>query len=318
MSTSLYAAGMVGLAARAFAREEVLFSAQGSLRMFLSRRFYRPAPVPRTGDALLAAALLFPLYYYFSLYLQKFISGGEKHLDWKTLAVLIAVPLYTLFLALPMGLAQYLKVALPTTFLWRRPPVRSVIGVLLMGASSWILAMQLLALQSRVWPMAGGPDPFEHVVKQLNEQSGGTAILLFLIAFTPALCEEHFFRGFLQQGLGRKHKWFALISVGLIFGFFHVSVYRAPILSFFGIILAYVAWKSRSIWPGMILHFMHNALTLKGPEWARLPFEEPVHGGEVPFIPPAYFVPAIVLFVVGLLLVKSLKEADAVHEAHHH
>ena len=49
---------------------------------------------------------------------------------------------------------------------------------------------------------------------------------------------------------------------------------------------------------------------LKGAEWSRMPYEEPVKGGVLPTIPLPYLLPALGLFALGLLLVKSLKEAE--------
>ena len=83
---------------------------------------------------------------------------------------------------------------------------------------------------------------------------------------TPALCEEHLFRGFFQQGLGRKSKWGTIVLVGLVFGFFHIPpVAKVPLIGGLGMVLAYTAWQTRSIWPGVLMHFMHNSLSLLGP-----------------------------------------------------
>lgn len=305
LSTCLYAAGMVTLAARVFAREEVMFSAQGSLRLFLSRRFFKELATPRPGDALLAAALMFPANFYVSLWLQKLlVHDVSKPLEWQSVAILLIIPQYGLFLTVPLLVSRYLKTNLKTTFQWFRPSASAVAGALMMGASSWLVVTQLVAWQSRVWPYNSMEMGVEHAFKQLAETLPGQIMLIFLIALTPAICEEHFFRGFFQQGLGHKKKWGTIVLVGAVFGFFHFPVFRMPITATLGMVLAYTAWQTRSIWPGVIIHFMHNSLSLIGPGVFRLPEDDKkIPGAPLPDVPLQLLLPAAILFGLGLFIV---------------
>ena len=303
-STCLYAAGMVALAARVFAREEVLFSAQGSLRLFLSRRFFKEMPTPRPGDVLLAAGILFPLNFYVSLSLQKMLVADVlKPIEWPVLAFLLIIPQYGLFLAAPMLVSKYLKANLKATFQWNRPCGRAIAGAALMGGASWLIAIQLLAWQSRFWPVNTSDMGVEHAFKQLAKTVAGQYFLIFLVALTPAICEEHFFRGFFQQGLGRKNKWATIALVGAVFGFFHFPVFRMPITSLLGMVMAYTAWQTRSIWPGVLMHFLHNGLSLLGPGLVHLSEEKPVAGEPLKDLPLQLFLPALALFALGLFFV---------------
>ncbi|MEI6232256.1 MAG: ABC transporter permease subunit/CPBP intramembrane protease [Planctomycetota bacterium] len=317
VSTCLYAAGMVTLAARVFAREEVMFSAQGSLRLFLSRRFFKESPTPRPGDVLMAAALLFPLNFYVSLWLQKMlVLDASKPIEWSVLAALVIVPQYGLFLAGPLWVSTYLKANWKTTFQWNRPSLNAVIGAALMGCSSWLIAIQLITWQSRVWSFGSGDMGMEHALKQLSSTALGQGFLIFLIALTPAICEEHFFRGFFQQGLGRKNKWATIVLVGAVFGFFHFPVFRMPVTAVLGMVMAFTAWQTRSIWPGVLMHFLHNGLSLVGPGLLKLGGDETKSGAAAfPIIPQSYFGIAVVSFVLGLMLVsRAGKHAVAVIE----
>ena len=303
-STCLYAAGMVALAARVFAREEVLFSAQGSLRLFLSRRFFKEMPTPRPGDVLLAAGILFPLNFYVSLTLQKLlVADALKPIEWPVLAALLIVPQYGLFLGGALLVSTYLKANLKSTFQWNRPCGRALTGAALMGVASWLIAIQFLAWQSRFWPVNTSDMGVEHAFKQLAKTVAGQFFLIFLVALTPAICEEHFFRGFFQQGLGRKNKWATIMLVGAVFGFFHFPVFRMPITSLLGMVMAYSAWQTRSIWPGVLMHFLHNGLSLLGPGLLRLSEEKPVAGEPLKDLPLQYFLPALALFAVGFFFV---------------
>ena len=75
-------------------------------------------------------------------------------------------------------------------------------------------------------------------------------IVLLLLAIVPAITEEFCFRGFLLSGIARgMSKWPAILLAGLIFGIFHFMIDRIPITALVGVVLAYLCWQSRSIWP---------------------------------------------------------------------
>ena len=311
-STCLYAAGMVALAARVFAREEVLFSAQGSLRLFLSRRFFKPSLTPRAGDALLAAALLFPLNFYVQTYLQKILIAGGKTIPLTAVVIPLLAAMYGVFLAVPLIVAKYLKADFKSTFLWKAPSARAMFGALLMGSTSWLIASQLVAWQSRFWD---SPDMgLEKLIDPLTHSLGGWALLVFLIALTPAICEEHFFRGFLQQGLSgeqaskRRTNWSVIILVGAIFGFFHIPVFRQPVTFLMGVALAWTASETGSLWPGALTHFMNNALAIFGGMILGLDQNAPVKGEHIPDVPMGYFAAAVGVFAAGVLLVRRRSE----------
>ena len=87
-------------------------------------------------------------------------------------------------------------------------------------------------------------------------------ISLFIIGFLPALFEETFFRGGLQNFLTR---WFkspltAIIVTAIIFSLVHLS-YSGFLLRFaLGIILGYIFYYSGSLWLSILCHFLFNGL----------------------------------------------------------
>lgn len=108
----------------------------------------------------------------------------------------------------------------------------------------------------------------------------GLVATVALIALTPAVCEELVFRGLVLRGLSRaRSRWVPLLGSALLFGAFHVQPMQAIPAAVLGVLLAHVALRSRSILPGMALHFAVNALAvlavveggpLLGPSWALL------------------------------------------------
>jgi sodium transport system permease protein len=87
--------------------------------------------------------------------------------------------------------------------------------------------------------------------------------LFFFIAVLPGICEEVAFRGTLLYGLRRRLTPVKLVLVvGLIFGLFHVALFRIVPTAFMGIVLTTVALLTGSIFPGMLLHAGNNAFAL--------------------------------------------------------
>jgi len=85
--------------------------------------------------------------------------------------------------------------------------------------------------------------------------------LLLYIAVLPAICEELAFRGMLLSGL--KHRFrpaILVVGIGIIFGFFHMTLYRIAPTAALGMILTAIAMMTGSVFPGMLLHAGNNAL----------------------------------------------------------
>jgi sodium transport system permease protein len=311
LSTTLYAAGAVALAARVFAREEVLFSAQGSVRLFLRRRFFTPSMLPKPGDALLVAALVFPINFYFQTWLGRILVDPTAGLESGQFALLVLLPQYLLFLGLPLAAAWYLKLDLRQTFQWRAPPLTGLLGAACLGCASWLIAQQVVAWQSHFWEYVPGEMKLvEKALEPLTESAPGIALLIFMMGVTPGLCEEHLFRGFVMQGLRRSGKWAAIITVGVIFGAYHFPIFKQPVVMLLGVALAYTAWETRSLWPAVLFHFLHNSLSVVGPGWLGLSEEPPVAGQPLPDIPVKFLLPAAALFAAGLWLVRSKRATE--------
>jgi len=87
--------------------------------------------------------------------------------------------------------------------------------------------------------------------------------LYLYVAVLPAICEEIAFRGMLLNGLRRRLRPAALmVSVGIIFGLFHMTLFRIAPTALLGMILTGIALMTGSIFPGMLMHAGNNAFGL--------------------------------------------------------
>jgi uncharacterized protein len=88
-----------------------------------------------------------------------------------------------------------------------------------------------------------------------------TYATLLVAVFIAPFCEEIFFRGFVFQGLrnGMPVGW-AIVFSALLFGVAHADPGSFAVLFIIGIALAFLRWRTKSIWPGMILHMLNNGI----------------------------------------------------------
>jgi ABC-2 type transport system permease protein/sodium transport system permease protein len=93
-------------------------------------------------------------------------------------------------------------------------------------------------------------------------------MVLFVFAVTPAICEEGLFRGFVLSSLHRYSAAWAIGLSAILFGLMHVLTSNVLALerflpsTFMGLILAWIALRTGSIWPGVLLHALHNGFLL--------------------------------------------------------
>ncbi|MDX6539965.1 MAG: protease family protein [Gaiellales bacterium] len=84
----------------------------------------------------------------------------------------------------------------------------------------------------------------------------------FVVAVVAPIVEELTFRGLGYSLLARYGRWVAIVGTGLAFALAHGLVDAFPILAAFGCGLAYLRSRVDSVYPGMIVHGLFNAIAL--------------------------------------------------------
>jgi len=92
--------------------------------------------------------------------------------------------------------------------------------------------------------------------------AGAFAANLVLFAVIAPAVEELTFRGVGQSLLRFTGRWPSILLVGLAFGVWHGLVQALLVLIPFGIGLAYLRDRTRSVLPGMAVHGLFNAAAL--------------------------------------------------------
>lgn len=102
---------------------------------------------------------------------------------------------------------------------------------------------------------------YSDLVKANNFLEG--LLIIFIVAFIPAICEEVFFRGFVQKSFEQKLKpVYAGLITGLFFALYHFNPYGFVFLTILAFYFSYAVYKTNSIFTSMILHFINNFLTV--------------------------------------------------------
>jgi membrane protease YdiL (CAAX protease family) len=97
------------------------------------------------------------------------------------------------------------------------------------------------------------------VAEPVFEAGYGWPALLLTVCLQPAIIEELAFRGVILGGLGRILKPAEAVAVSsLMFMVLHLAPISFPHLFVMGLALGLLRLRSGSLYPGMVLHFLHN------------------------------------------------------------
>jgi sodium transport system permease protein len=251
--TLVYAAVALRWAIDQFQREDVLFreAEQFSLSSWIRHLYRDREPTPTGAQATLCFALILASSWFLMQFLA--LRGGL------TLAAVVAGQL---IIVIPPVLMAILLTSAPSRTLrltWPEPRYFALAVALVVALNP--LVNELRPLVERLFPI---PSVVKVTLSQMMSQSSSLAVSILIFALVPAICEEFAFRGFILSGLERQHRTrSAILLAALLFGFLHVllslfqQLFNATLL---GIVLGMLAVRSRSILPGILFHFLNNAL----------------------------------------------------------
>jgi sodium transport system permease protein len=249
---------------------------------------------PSAGQALLLFTVAFVLLWFLFVPWQKRdLVSGLLATQWLGMLGLVAL------------LARVTRRPLAAMIALRRPPARAVIGAVIIGASAW----GAVAMLSE-WLVPVPREVLEQLRRALipEDHSRGLALNLLLVAATPAVCEEVLFRGVVLRGLAtRLAPSAAIVLTGVLFGLFHLDIWRLLPSTVLGILLSWVALETRSLVPSMIIHFCNNAVLVT---LASLGFERRL-GSLGRGTGAVLFAVCVALVALGAFLVRREKGLEA-------
>ena len=169
-----------------------------------------------------------------------------------TLIIGIPVIVYLKYRNIPMAVALRLNSISP----------RSMLSVILFSIGIIVLIDELDRI---IYILFGQPEYLEELAEQLKISSiySGMIIIVTTVLIAPFV-EEMLFRGYLQKIL--EDSWQdvtkAVLITSLFFAFVHLNLYWVVQIYLLGLVLGFLAWRTNSIWPGLILHGLNNGFAV--------------------------------------------------------
>jgi sodium transport system permease protein len=112
-------------------------------------------------------------------------------------------------------------------------------------------------------------------MRPLTDQMAATPwiYLVLLMAVVPAICEELAFRGFMFGGLLRDRQPFrAILVTAVLFGVSHGVLQQSISATVMGLLLGWIAWRTGSVVPTILIHAINNSLSVSLPSIAEMDF----------------------------------------------
>lgn len=155
---------------------------------------------------------------------------------------------------------------------------RGVDGRLLLLAIVGVVGLQpvvqWLAQVNQGLPLPETVRVFEQTQMELIQtvlESGlGVSFNLVALALVPGFCEEILFRGYAQRQFERASgPVVGILLSGVLFGLYHLRPSQLLPLAVLGLYLAYLTWRTGSLWPAILVHLLHNGLAVLAARYVR-------------------------------------------------
>lgn len=228
--------------------EAVLFS-EGftSLKIFNKRSEMKKGQMPGYGDLILMMCILLLAIFYIGSYAT--VKLGFFGVFVQQLLILL----------IPICYGIYIKTDFKKLFSIKLPGIKAILAGICVCIGGFCINLLLSNFFTQI--MKESANNIQTTFDYLLEQP--FFLIVFVMAFMPAVGEELMFRGFTFGCLKEKQKPVAAMLISsIIFGCYHFSLVKLIPTAFLGFLLAMLAYRSKSIFPGMLMHFLNNFISL--------------------------------------------------------
>lgn len=324
-STIIYACAMLVVASRLFGAEAATSGSQESWSELFGRPKKRQM-LPDVGELAIYLAILFPVFFVASN------LGGIFELKGSWALSFNATFLFLLFLILPLAYVWYRRVDIPNTFrlsegigigepIFKRIArwVGYVAAVVLLSAGLWMVAFEAYLLFES-WSLAAQLTEEDKERLKADFLAVPFWVVLLTGALAPAIAEEFFFRGFVLSAFRSKLSGFrSVLLSSLLFGLFHViagsvlSIEKFLPTIILGLAIGYVAIRTGSLLPGILLHALHNGLVFSMSRFTEQDLAK-WFGDDTKHIPIAWLCGGGLAMASGLAVLFISSQRKRIHE----
>lgn len=299
MSMLLYGAIALLVAVKFYQRGEVLLAGQGGMSFTFRRSEFQPRSTLSAGSALALCIVIMLLI----------INIGSIAQAWRPLPGVFITQL-GLILFPTIAFLWFARIDLRTALSLRRLSLAGLTGTLLVAFAIVFLMIEYSFWQDKVMP---APDWMEKIFKDLLSTRGkslpGVLLVVLAISLAPAVCEETLFRGAALSGLrARIGAPGAVILTAVLFGIFHLTIYKLLATALIGLALGYLVVRTGSILSGMLMHALNNGMMIGLMALSQHPTvcgrAVDLGGLEKNGLPPWAIIGAFIMLALGVLIVE--------------
>ena len=190
------------------------------------------------------------------------LAVTEMPTTWGGMANLVMLPQIGVILAVPLLMGVVLTTSLRRSLRLNGPKWTTLPLAILLGISLHPCYVLLAGWVSTMYPIS---EQAAAAMKPFTDQISSAPWLnvLLLMAVIPAVCEELAFRGFIFGGLIRNRgRVRAVVITSVMFGISHGVLQQSICATLMGLLLGWIALRTGSVLPGILIHFTNNALSV--------------------------------------------------------
>ncbi len=197
------------------------------------------------------------LGYIISVPLSRIIPYVEQIMPLSTFSLLLNMAMYIFCLVFPFAIAMIpCKTKIKSVF-----PIKARLTKNPIGYTLFVFGICLIFNTAMTYLFPWYRDIF---VGEAEIYESTTDIVLYFVnvAVLPAIFEELVFRGICISCLRPVGTKFAVIVSAVIFGLSHVDPLQSIFAFLFGLLIGSAFVATGSIWPGVLLHFFNNSVSV--------------------------------------------------------
>lgn len=167
-----------------------------------------------------------------------------------------------LIFALPLLILMFLRKI--KNFGFKKIKFKKVLKFAALGYLYYFIIVLVLAQISMSWGIEiPGFQQQESHIPLIGEEAMGAVIAITIITFFAPILEEIFFRGFIFRTMLKR--WplkLAFVASAVIFAVIHLEFQSIIPLFLLGLILNWMFYRTKSLYPGIFFHIINNVIAL--------------------------------------------------------
>ena len=133
----------------------------------------------------------------------------------------------------------------------------NIFYAIFIGICCWLFNSGALSLVEEAGLFSNHFEYMNEILAPISQ--GSILISMITVGIIAPIAEEFLFRGVIYNTLNKKIsiKWTIIIQA-ILFGVFHGNLVQGTYATLLGLIFGYVTYKTKSLWPAIIMHMANN------------------------------------------------------------